>query len=1203
SPSPSSPSTSSSPSSPSPSSPSPSSPSTSSSPSSPSPSSHSPSSSSPSPSSSSPSSPSSSSPSPSSSSPSSPSSSSSAVPSFDYFFHPLTSPKHYLSAQFPSSSLFLRLISLLPPAPSPASPNYRERKRERKKERRNHFRLRSFIEDKLRARHEDVFLFRHLHDSSLVDESEAKKSNKVIHPIFRSVEATFQKRRLQARRKQLLKQETALAAELQSCSDAREGREREEETASLDVDAHRAGDEGETDGSCGRTGTGPEVALPAEAEEDNEREVNRGGEAEETHSGTRDLDDASASEASQETEEESLPLGDRVETEAKKTDEELERELEETRRERLRVEEVLEEVAAAEDRATTDLNAKKEKKGKKGKKGKQKASLPRKRRSRSALEVEEGEGIFRIHRIVEEAEQAEEASRKKDDFGEKERKHRFRHRWEVDENSSYRRKVLERRGLVAMPLSNAVPEESEGADEDLVPLSDEEAAAYYAQAEDLGKEARRLNAKMLHLSQKLLARIYVIEQDYTISFDERMERMMPLRKELRQVQRPYHKMFICLLKERDKRAGVPSLEYTVDNPLLPPPEEDPPSSPSSPSPSSSPSSSSPSPSSSPCPSSSPSPSSFSLSSNFSASSSPYSAPFVPPPAQRKDAWQRKLSADLPIVPFYKRATAPTADGGVDSESRDTQERRDGDPDAPEGSEGRHRADPPSSSSASSASSASPLSASPPSPSLSGSRPSQIKSRRLFEAPYPAEDEHLPAAPPEGSPVFQELVWNLSAPKCWAGAFYVRSPGTTLGVATRSAVRDGQTLAENEEKEGPLERMTPEEEERQRREERKFFGQWWTKKQRMLAEGQPNFEWRFTELGEGRRTGEYFFGFDNILKCRRKRRKRLGRGDASGKGGSAGRGTKGQKSRSGGSIPLSFEGGQMPLYRKLPKFVGRPLGPAHQEKYRKYPFQLIRLPQLNVMSDGETCDWLTLRERGAGLGRFKRDCPVKAHAFTKSAARAILALGGRCLLLQRRTQDRVVAEYNPDYRVPAKREKSRDTVSAETDGSEELEDSERPLQQLARLRRRVLSLQLQGLTKLLREHRGRLQRSTRQTPKRRRRVLNLASRIDRLRAELADLADEEDRERDGEQDGEQEGDQEGEEGEELKEEKLVVLRTVPRRFVYPGRLPPKQRDLLRWRRFLRKKQKEERERQLFSEGTNGQTDAGASETKRENQAPT
>lgn len=67
---------------------------------------------------------------------------------------------------------------------------------------------------------------------------------------------------------------------------------------------------------------------------------------------------------------------------------------------------------------------------------------------------------------------------------------------------------------------------------------------------------------------------------------------------------------------------------------------------------------------------------------------------------------------------------------------------------------------------------------------------------------------------------------------------------------------------------------------------------------------------------------------------------------------------------------------MPLYRKLPKFVGRPLGPAHQEKYRKYLFQLIRLPQLNVMRPGEECDWLALKKRGASLGSFKRNCPVK-----------------------------------------------------------------------------------------------------------------------------------------------------------------------------------------------------------------------------------
>lgn len=60
---------------------------------------------------------------------------------------------------------------------------------------------------------------------------------------------------------------------------------------------------------------------------------------------------------------------------------------------------------------------------------------------------------------------------------------------------------------------------------------------------------------MLEISERCLARIYVIERDHSISFDERMQRLAPIRKEMQALQRPYHEMFICLLRERDRRAG------------------------------------------------------------------------------------------------------------------------------------------------------------------------------------------------------------------------------------------------------------------------------------------------------------------------------------------------------------------------------------------------------------------------------------------------------------------------------------------------------------------------------------------------------------------------------------------------------------------------------------------------------------------------
>lgn len=64
---------------------------------------------------------------------------------------------------------------------------------------------------------------------------------------------------------------------------------------------------------------------------------------------------------------------------------------------------------------------------------------------------------------------------------------------------------------------------------------------------------------------------------------------------------------------------------------------------------------------------------------------------------------------------------------------------------------------------------------------------------------------------------------------------------------------------------------------------------------------------------------------------RHRHKRKGRGIAAGQGASCGFGMRGQKSRSGPGVRAGFEGGQTPLYRRLPKLVGRPMGPGHSKK--------------------------------------------------------------------------------------------------------------------------------------------------------------------------------------------------------------------------------------------------------------------------------
>lgn len=132
---------------------------------------------------------------------------------------------------------------------------------------------------------------------------------------------------------------------------------------------------------------------------------------------------------------------------------------------------------------------------------------------------------------------------------------------------------------------------------------------------------------------------------------------------------------------------------------------------------------------------------------------------------------------------------------------------------------------------------------------------------------------------------------------------------------------------------------------------------------------------------------------------RKPRKRIGRGPASGTGKTAGKGHKGHTARSGGSTPPGFEGGQMPLYRRLPK---RGFGNG---KFRKH-YDVINLRDLEGIEAGTVVDleWLdandriTRRRTSAGLkvlgdGELSVALTVKAVKFSASAVAKIEAAGG------------------------------------------------------------------------------------------------------------------------------------------------------------------------------------------------------------------
>lgn len=128
----------------------------------------------------------------------------------------------------------------------------------------------------------------------------------------------------------------------------------------------------------------------------------------------------------------------------------------------------------------------------------------------------------------------------------------------------------------------------------------------------------------------------------------------------------------------------------------------------------------------------------------------------------------------------------------------------------------------------------------------------------------------------------------------------------------------------------------------------------------------------------------------------KNRKRIGRGPGSGHGKTATKGHKGQKARSGGSIKAGFEGGQMPLQRRLPKRGFTPL--------TRTEYAIVNLRQLNVFEDGSVVELATLQACGiikkplGGLkvlaeGTLERKLTVKANKFSGSAKEKITAAGG------------------------------------------------------------------------------------------------------------------------------------------------------------------------------------------------------------------
>ena len=125
-------------------------------------------------------------------------------------------------------------------------------------------------------------------------------------------------------------------------------------------------------------------------------------------------------------------------------------------------------------------------------------------------------------------------------------------------------------------------------------------------------------------------------------------------------------------------------------------------------------------------------------------------------------------------------------------------------------------------------------------------------------------------------------------------------------------------------------------------------------------------------------------------------KRIGRGQGSGNGKTAGKGHKGQNARSGGGVALGFEGGQTPLYKRIPK--------RGFTNYTRKEYAIVNVASLNVFEDGATVDFETLKAAGLlkkqldgvkvlGCGELTKKLTVKANKFSATAKESIEKASG------------------------------------------------------------------------------------------------------------------------------------------------------------------------------------------------------------------
>lgn len=137
------------------------------------------------------------------------------------------------------------------------------------------------------------------------------------------------------------------------------------------------------------------------------------------------------------------------------------------------------------------------------------------------------------------------------------------------------------------------------------------------------------------------------------------------------------------------------------------------------------------------------------------------------------------------------------------------------------------------------------------------------------------------------------------------------------------------------------------------------------------------------------------------------KKRLGKGRGTGQGGQAGKGHKGQKSRSGGNIPLWFEGGQMPLQRRIPK---RGFNSRNRKEFRiinlgqlkeikEDDFDVQKLEKLGLIKRSNTRNYKPVKVLAGSDTEFTKKINIKVDAFSKTAKKLIEQNGGKAEVIK------------------------------------------------------------------------------------------------------------------------------------------------------------------------------------------------------------